>query len=172
MLRCTIRDRPIVDDERSRCRTKLDNAAVSDEIVVNRQIKIRADEPSIDPERKSKLRAYASNQRLGYLLADCKRQNRIAEFGEAVHLRSGVDQAADRTNLGFANVEQVTGLAGSDEGCSVGVRRDGVDDAGTGVAIVLPTERGESLREEVCVGPSAVSTELIGICLGGAGVVE
>jgi hypothetical protein len=70
------------------------------------------------------------------------------------------------------DVEQIAGLAAHDEGRSVGVRGDGVDHAGPRVAIVLVTDGGERLGEEMPVRPATVETQLIGIGLGAAGIVE
>jgi hypothetical protein len=44
VLRCTVRDRPIVDDQGRRGRTELDNAAIADEIVFRRQVDIGVDD--------------------------------------------------------------------------------------------------------------------------------
>jgi hypothetical protein len=148
-LRGTVRDRPIVDDQRHGCRAELDDAAVSDQIVLRRQIEIGADDPAIDRERGAELHAGACDQRFRGLRADRQCQHWIAGFGVAVHSCTGVGQATDRADLGLASVEQVTDLAAGNEARSIGVRSDGVDDAGARVAEVLPAECGEPLREEV-----------------------
>ena len=88
MLRGTVRDRPVVDDQRRGCRAELDDATVSDQIVLRRQIEIGADHPVVDNERGAELHAGACDQRLGGLRADRQGQHGIAGFGVAVHPRT------------------------------------------------------------------------------------
>ena len=172
MLRRTVRDRPVVDDQRRGCRAELDDTAVSDHIVLSRQIEIWVDDPSVDHERNTELHAGACDQRFGGLGADVQGQYRIAGLGVAVHPCPGIGQAADRADLGLPGVEQVTELSAREEGVSVRVSSDDVDHAGARVAKVLPAECGEPLCEEARVNPSTVNAELIGVHVRGAGIVE
>jgi hypothetical protein len=172
MLRSTVRDRPVVDDEGRRCRAELDDSAISNQIVINRQIEIGTDDPSIDRERSAELYADASDQSFGGLPADHQRQHRITSFCVAVHSHLGVSQATDRADLGLAGVKQVADLAGGNKARSIWVRRDGVDDAWARVAVVLPAVCGEPLREEMRISPGAVYAELIGICVCRPGIVN
>ena len=172
MLRRRIRHHPVVDDQGSRRRAELDDASVADEIIVRRQVDVGVDQPAIDHEREAELRADAADQRFRGLLADIQCQHGIAVFGVAVDPCPRIGQAADRTDLRLAGVEEIADLAGGNEARAVGGRGDGVDHAGPAVAIVLPAEGGEALGEEMRVGPCAIGAELIGVGFGGAGIVE
>ena len=135
IARTRIRDRPVVDDERGRGRAELHDASVSDEVVIRRQVHIRADDLAADPERKAELRADAADQRLGGLLADIQRQHRIAGFGVAVHLGAGVEQAADRADLELVRrAEQIADLAGRNDAGAVGFE------------VIMSTTPGRTLR--------------------------
>lgn len=77
IVRGAVRHRPVVDDHGRRGRAVLDQAAIADDVVVERQVQIGMDRGALHLERRPQLHAEAADQGLGGLRADGQRQRGI-----------------------------------------------------------------------------------------------